>query len=148
MAELPKKVLSIGSDLVLGLWNGIKSKMEYLKNKISEFGKNITNKIKSVFGIASPSKVTKKLGGYLAEGLGLGFTEEMKEVRADITDALPTFDMPATVSGSSSLQSTGGLDYYTMVNAFKEALSSMSVELDDRQVGSFVKKTVSNAIYN
>ena len=148
VAELPKKVLSIGSDLVLGLWNGIKSKMEYLKNKISEFGKNITNKIKSVFGIASPSKVTKKLGGYLAEGLGLGFTEEMKEVRADITDALPTFDMPANVSAGTSLQSTGGLDYYTMVNAFKEALSSMSVELDDRQIGSFVKKTVSNAIYN
>ena len=34
-----------------------------------------------------------------------------------------------------------------VVDAFKEALSQMTVELDDDQVGKFVVKTVENAIY-
>ena len=37
--------------------------------------------------------------------------------------------------------------YNTVVDAFKEALSQMTVELDDDQVGKFVVKTVENAIY-
>ena len=144
--EIPSKVVSIGKDLVTGLWNGINDKITWVKDKIKGMGSAITNAIKSVFGIASPSKVTKKLGGYLAEGLGLGFTEEMRDVREDINNALPTFDMPTTTS-ASGLTSTGGLDYYTMVNAFKEALTGVNVELDDQKVGKFVKKTVSDAIY-
>jgi phage-related protein len=145
--ELPSKVVSIGKDLVNGLWNGIKEKMSYLKNKISEFGQEITAKIKSVFGISSPSKVTKRLGGYLAEGLGDGFTEGMRDVNREINAALPDFSELETKTGATATATTGGLDYYTLVNAFKEALTSVDVELDDVKVGKFVKKTVTNAIY-
>lgn len=145
--EIPSKVVSIGSDLVAGLWNGINDKISWVKEKISSMGSAITNAIKGVFGIASPSKVTKKLGGYLAEGLGLGFTEEMQDVQKDINDSLPTFDNISNKTGANGLTSTGGLDYYTLVSAFKEALTEVNVELDDQKVGKFVKKTVTNAIY-
>ena len=144
--EIPSKVVNIGKDLVTGLWSGINDKIQWVKDKIAGMGSAITNAIKNVFGIASPSKVTKKLGVYLAEGLGVGFTEEMKDVRDDINDALPSFDMP-TINKSSGLTATGGVDYYTMVSAFKEALASVDVTLDDQKVGKFVKKTVSDAIY-
>ncbi len=144
--EIPSKVVNIGKDLVTGLWSGINDKIQWVKDKIAGMGSAITNAIKNVFGIASPSKVTKRLGGYLAEGLGVGFTEEMRDVREDINDALPNFDV-ATTANASGLNATGGVDYYTMVRAFKEALESVNVELDDQKVGKFVKKTVSDAIY-
>ena len=35
-----------------------------------------------------------------------------------------------------------------MVDAFKEALSEMKIELDDEVAGRFVETTVTNAIYN
>ena len=38
-------------------------------------------------------------------------------------------------------------NYNMMAKAMTEALNGMEVELDDRQVGSFVKKTVTDAIY-
>lgn len=144
--ELPSKVISIGADIVNGIWSGINSKLTYLKNKISEFGTSIINKIKSVFQISSPSKVTAKLGAFTAEGFGVGFEDKMRDVREDVNDALPTFDNVGAIN-SGSTATTGGLDYYTMVSAFKEALTGVNVELDDKKVGSFVKKTVSNAIY-
>ena len=147
IAELPKKVVSIGSNIASGIWEGLSSKLTYLKNKVAEFGNSIISKIKSVFKIASPSKLTKEIGVFLAEGLGIGFQDEMKSVNADIKDSLPTFDDITAPSGSGSLSSTGGLDYYTMVSAFKEALESVNVELDDQKVGKFVKKTVTQAIY-
>ena len=147
VAEIPSKVVSIGANIAVGLWNGLKDKLNYLKGKIDEFGKSIVNKIKSVFKVASPSKLTKEIGGYLAEGLGLGFTEEMRDVNKDIASALPKFDDLKESTAGSITGAGASLDYYTLVNAFKEALTGVDVELDDIKVGSFVKKTVTNAIY-
>ena len=144
--SLPAKVVSIGANIATSIWDGIKSKMEYLKNKIKDFGDNIVKNIKKVFKIASPSKVTKELGGYLAEGLGLGFEDEMRQVNKDIENSLPSFDAlqaPTSVSTDSDSK----LDYQTLVNALTDALTAVDVELDDIKLGKFVKKTVSNAIY-
>jgi hypothetical protein len=38
-------------------------------------------------------------------------------------------------------------EYNGMVNAFKEALSVMKIELDDEVAGRFVERTVATAIY-
>ena len=145
--DLPSKIVSVGRDTIVGLWNGLQDKIQWVKDKIRGMGDAIISSIKGVFGIASPSKVTKSVGKYLAEGLGLGFTQEMRDVNEDINGALPNFNDLTTSNGAGALNSTGGLDYYTMVNAFKEALESVNVELDDQKVGKFVKKTVTNAIY-
>ena len=98
--ELPQKVISIGKNLVEGLWNGINDKIAWVKNKISGMGSAITNAIKGVFGIASPSKVFAGIGGYLAEGLGVGFEDEITDVKSDMVDSMSglTGNMTATVS--------------------------------------------------
>lgn len=145
--ELPQKVISVGANIASGIWDGLKSKLDYLKNKIKDFGNNIISSIKQVFKISSPSKITKELGGFLAEGLGVGFSSEMKEVNRDIENALPDFNNLVKDVNIGSTQSTGSLDYYTLVSAFKEALTGVDVQLDDQKVGKFVKKTVSDAIY-
>ena len=98
--ELPSQVVSIGKNLVEGLWNGINDKIGWVKNKISSMGSQITNAIKKVFGIASPSKVFAEIGDYLAQGLGVGFDDGMDNVKADMVDSMDglTGSMTAEVS--------------------------------------------------
>ena len=85
--SLPEKIKTIGKNLVEGLWNGINDKIGWVKQKISSMGSAITSAIKKVFGIASPSKVWKKeVGRYLADGLAIGFVDEMDAVESDIID--------------------------------------------------------------
>ena len=98
--ELPEKVVSIGRDLITGLWNGIGDKISWIKDKIASMGESITNAIKGVFGIASPSKVFAGIGGFLAEGLGEGFDDGMKDVKSDMLGNMEglTGSMTAQVS--------------------------------------------------
>ncbi len=148
IAELPGEVLEIGHNIVEGLWNGINDMTSWVIGKIQGFGENVLSGIRNFFGINSPSKLFEdEVGKYLAEGIGVGFTDEMRNVTADMQDALPTSFNVGTDVNSSGLSSTGGLDYYNLVNAFKEALGDMTVELDDVTVGKFVKKTVTDVIY-
>jgi len=137
---------SVGTNIVQGLWNGINNAKDWVLNKIKGFGKAILNGIKSIFGIKSPSTVFRdQVGKNLALGLGEGFEQEMKEVTADMQDALPTsFNTDVNV-GSGSVASNS---YFNMVQAFQDALSQMKIELDDEVAGRFVKDTVTNAIYN
>ena len=72
LKNLPSKLLSIGKDLVSGLWNGINDKLKWLKDKISGFASSVLDGIKSFFGVNSPSKETAWVGEMLDEGLAKG----------------------------------------------------------------------------
>ncbi len=76
--------VSIGQNLITGLWNGISDKATWLYNQISGMGTTVINKVKSLFGVQSPSKVFAEIGGYLAEGLGVGWDKEITSVKEDI----------------------------------------------------------------
>ena len=147
IAELPGRMIEIGQNLVEGLWNGISNMTSWVIDKIQGFGESVLQGLRDFFGIASPSKVFAEMGGYMAQGLGLGFEDEMANVTEQMRDAVPTsFDV--TGGDMSSVGSIGGgLDYYTLVNAFREALEGVNVQMDDVPMGRFVRKTVSDAIY-
>lgn len=104
IASLPGKVLDIGKNLVSGLWKGISEKLNWLKDRIESFGKTIVNKVKSVFSVHSPSKVFAEIGGFLAEGLGVGFESEIGDVEADMAKSMNglTGNMTATVSAQGA----------------------------------------------
>lgn len=60
--------------------------------------------------------------------------------------------MRTELYGSSSLSQTASSasrqnDYSALVRAFRDALSDVTVEMDDRTMGRFVEKTVARAIY-
>jgi hypothetical protein len=65
---LPNKFKNIGTDIVMGLWNGIKSKAMALFDFVKGIGKGIANAFKTVLGIASPSKVFMDYGVNITEG--------------------------------------------------------------------------------
>ena len=72
MLKLPSKMLSIGKDLITGLWNGITDKTDWLLGKIGEFGSGIINKVKDIFGVKSPSRVFKYIGEMCVAGYSEG----------------------------------------------------------------------------
>lgn len=69
---LPKMFLKIGTDIVMGLWNGIKSKAAALFGFVKEVGKGIATAFKTILGIASPSKVFMDYGVNITEGAKKG----------------------------------------------------------------------------
>lgn len=66
------EITNIGSNLVVGLWNGINNKVQWIVNKIEGFGTAVLNAMKGIFGIHSPSKETAEIGNYLVQGLAKG----------------------------------------------------------------------------
>ena len=81
-------------------------------------GTRITNAIKSVFGIASPSKVwASQIGQYLPLGLYEGYQDSMTDVEADIIKDMNglTADMSATVQ-ANGVQGAAVLDNNENVN--------------------------------
>lgn len=81
------QIAQVGSNLIKGLWQGISDMASWIYNKIKGFGEGIVNSLKNFFGIHSPSKVFAELGGYCAEGLGLGFEDEMDSTIDDMEKA-------------------------------------------------------------
>ena len=76
LKSLPSKMISIGKDLVRGIWNGIGDMTGWIIDKIGGFADSVVNSICSFFGIASPSKVMKKLvGKNIAAGIGKGIDD-------------------------------------------------------------------------
>jgi len=65
---VPDRFKNIGTDIVMGLWNGIKAKATALFDFVKGIGKGIANAFKTVLGIASPSKVFMDYGVNITEG--------------------------------------------------------------------------------
>ena len=92
--ELPGKMLETGKNIVEGIWNGIKNMGQWIKDKIFGFADGIIDGFKSAFGINSPSRVMRdSVGKYLAEGVGVGFMEELPNVADEAREALTHLDL-------------------------------------------------------
>ena len=104
-SQLPQRMLSIGKNIVTGLWNGIKGAAAWLKEKISGFVNNIIDSFKSFFGIGSPSKeMADQIGKWLPAGLSEGITANLSGLRTAV-DA-----MGSVVLDSPSLSYAGLTD--------------------------------------
>ena len=138
-------MLGIGKNLIKGLWNGISNMTGWILNLIGGFAKSVIGKIKGLFGIHSPSTVFAEIGGYLAEGLGNGWTEEYGAVErgllagvSDTADAVNVQMEKAVRSASGSVTadlsmhvSEGENDsLLAAVNRLAELLKSLKVYLD------------------
>lgn len=80
--ELPGKIKTIGSDIVKGLWNGIKNSVSWIKEKVGGFAKGILDSMKSALGIHSPSKkAEKEIGEQIANGVIKGVTNKKENAK-------------------------------------------------------------------
>ncbi|MFF7452094.1 MULTISPECIES: hypothetical protein [unclassified Streptomyces] len=83
IGSLSGLLYSKGVAVVQGLWNGIKAMGGWLKDTLIGWASDvIPGPIAKALGIASPSKVTKAQGRWIARGLIEGLTGSQKQVRA------------------------------------------------------------------
>ena len=100
------QMLHVGVEMVKGIWEGISNSFTWIKNKIKEWVGNVTNFIKKLFGIKSPSRLFRdEIGKNLALGIGEGFTKEMgaveKNMGALIGRITPSMQISPTIAQAS-----------------------------------------------
>ena len=86
---LPGRVASIGSQIVQGIANGISGAAGVVVNKITGVVGGAIDAAKNLLGIHSPSRVFRKMFGYVMEGAALGI---------DDTADMPVSSMRSAVS--------------------------------------------------
>jgi phage-related protein len=88
--SLPDKFLQVGSDIVSGLWDGISSGWNWLKDKVSGLAKSLLQGVKDTLNIGSPSKAFRdEVGKWILPGVEVG-------VEKSLPDALKTMRESAT----------------------------------------------------
>lgn len=107
ISDLWDSIVEIGKNLVEGIWEGISGAADWLWEHVKGFFSGVIDSVEKFLGISSPSKVFAEMGGYMAEGLGVGFGDEIDSVKDDITS-----DVNGIVSSVSGIgMSINGYDY-------------------------------------
>ena len=70
--ELPAKFTEFGSNIISGLWNGLKAKFEEVKAWFSGVAGWFSSKFAIRNEIHSPSRLFRRFGGWMMQGLQLG----------------------------------------------------------------------------
>lgn len=135
----------IGRNIVQGLKDGIAGMWDNIKNWFNEKVNSLVGGVKRILGIHSPSKVFSRIGSFMAEGLGEGFSDEFTSVKNDIEGSM-NFDA-GTISASanigrnyaigSSTASNASGDYIriiTLLEQYLPMLANMKVVMDNGQL--------------
>lgn len=137
----------IGRNIVQGVKDGIAGMWDNIKDWFNEKVNSLVGGVKRILGIHSPSKVFAGIGGFMAEGLGEGFSDEFASVKNDIEGSMNfdagTITADANISrnytsGSYGAASTsGGGDSGRIVMLLEQylpMLANMKVIMDSGQV--------------
>lgn len=130
LGQLPAKMVSIGNDLLMGLWRGIGNAKNWVLDRIGEIGGSILKKIKKVFKIHSPSKETEADGAFLMEGLGKGITGKLGSVLDTVTD------MGGKVLGTARKALADGIDTNISVGYDVTARTRFGTEMATETIDS------------
>lgn len=143
--SLPSQLYNWGVDMVKGIANGIRNAIHHVTSAVSD----VANKIKSFLHFSRPDE------GPLAEyeswmpDMVQGLSDSLKNASPELisqTEALAS-GMSDAFNVNGSVSASGGRSYDSMVEAFKDALSQVKIEMDDEEMGHFVDKTVTKLIY-
>lgn len=150
--QLPQKMISIGQNIVQGLWNGINNAKQWILDKIKGFGSSILNGIKDFFGIHSPSTLFRdQVGKFIPQGIAVGIElDTIKAVKAidnmnnkiisemDKAVALETGKMNA----SANIKASSLFNNTIVLNAKFEG----NVEMDKRKTGQILAPEITKTI--
>lgn len=133
--QLPSSFAQFGANIIQGLWNGLKSKFEAVKAWFAEKAASLKQTFAGVMGIHSPSRVFRRFGGWMMEGLQIGLDKGASRPIASVANTAGRLksgfanymgQMAARVSSgraafadARSSQSTGGMtiNYNPTINA-------------------------------
>lgn len=78
-------IFDIGKNVVKGIWEGISGSIDWIKDKIKGWVGNVTNFIKKLFGINSPSRLMRDQVGM---NIGLGVAEGIEGSLGAVQNAM------------------------------------------------------------
>lgn len=108
--NLMSGITQAGKNIVYGLWEGISGAAGWLLGKIKSWCGGILEGIMSFFGIHSPSTVFRdEVGKYLAQGVGVGFEDEMSGVAARMQRSIPTPKVELPAAAFAGAAAAGGV---------------------------------------
>ncbi|MDB0414686.1 hypothetical protein C4S17_00025 [Clostridioides difficile] len=151
LKDLPSKIMSIGKDVVRGLWEGITGMGGWLKGKVFDFAGDIINGFKDGFGVHSPSIIMRDLiGRNLVKGVGVGIDVETPELKEKIEKNISelTSKLKATVNFETS-KIQANIVASTDFKAGKETAimsSNKDSEVNSNQAG--IKLNIENFVNN
>lgn len=146
ISSLPGQLYNWGVDMVQGIANGIRGAIRYVTDAVS----GVADKIKSFLHFSRPDE------GPLAEyeswmpDMVEGLSDSLRKASPELinqTEALAN-GMSDAFNVNGGISANGGRSYNAMVEAFKDALSQVKIEMDNEEMGHFVDKTVTKLIYN
>lgn len=111
---IASKVMSIGSDIVSGVWDGIKNAASWFTNQVKGFFSGIVDGVKNALGIGSPSKVFRdEIGKWLPPGVAQGFKAAlpaaMNSMEKDLNKGIDSIE-PDDVSVTATATAIGFKD--------------------------------------
>lgn len=87
--KLPSDVMSIGKDIVRGLWDGISGMGGWLWGKVSGFASNILTTAKNALGIHSPSReFAREVGQWIPPGIERGMEKTMPNLDTFVNESI------------------------------------------------------------
>lgn len=125
-----------GLQLMKGVEHGVKNGQSGVVNTIVRVLQAAVAAAKAAMSIHSPSAVYAEIGGYMAEGLGVGWSSEMKKVSKTITGsmvAIATTPAVATAGTSATYsRSYGDINLYidTVNNGNGRDVQTIAEELE------------------
>lgn len=138
-----RQMAQVGINLLTGLGNGIVEGAKNVIEKAKSVASNVLDAVKGFFGVASPSKEFRKIGGFLMEGMALGIEDNLGMVDdaiAGLDDLMymePPTDSLATDT-STSTTTLGDDSMFTVPRQQQPRMLNITLELDRMVFGRAV----------
>ena len=145
---------NIGKNIVAGMKQGVANAWKNFREWFKNLFGDLTNIAKKILGIASPSKVFKKIGQFTTEGLAIGIEQGGKDAFSAIKDVSQGvidnygasvssgFGVSVGTSASKGVSLTLNIDTfnnYTQedIKSLAERLSEMLANAAERKAGAY-----------
>ena len=142
---------NIGTNLVKGIWTGIINSSGWLKSKISGWIGNVTNFIRKMFKIGSPSKLwADQIGKWLPRGVAVGIDANTDSIEDSINDMYKEMNRTIKMENSKMNFDVVSGDVYNK-SFFQTPVAinvNADVEMDSQKVGRLVTPSVTRTIKN
>ena len=151
--KLPGRMLTIGKNIITGLWNGMVDKFNKVKDGIKNMSQNMVNGFKHAFGIHSPSRVMRnEIGQFLGLGLVEGLNDTASTIQNTISGLVNT--MTGAINGAKlampTLDTSGVTSSLDTINANASAnvQGSISQRLDMVNQPAYISLGLGNRDYS
>ena len=154
-------MVAAGRELVSGIFKGIKEKTDWIKNQIKAWVGNVTDFVKKIFKIGSPSKLwADEIGQWLPAGAAEGVLDNANSLYSAVDDisanANKRFQIGASINGGmyrmrtatagSGVTGTNLNGVRSDISRLEKAIGSMQVVLSNGALVGGIVNDVDNAL--